>query len=91
MYGGGENPCVLASLLSSAAGEVTRAVQRVFRAWIDQLAAALLEAGMRRAEARRRAISAVIQIQGALIVSRGIGDRRAFRDALSSVRALLVD
>lgn len=83
-YDRGASGCILGVL---ALGETDRAadvvVKRIFDSWIDALATVLRDAGLPRARARRQAMDAVVRIQGALIVCRGLGERTAFRDVLS--------
>ena len=63
---------MLLAVLEDTEEQFERAVLRPMR-----------EAGPPKARARRRAMDAVVRIQGALIVCRGLGEQAAFRDVLS--------
>lgn len=51
-------------------------------AWIGAIADVVAEAGFDPGEAARRAEDAVVRVEGALVVSRALADRNAFRRAL---------
>lgn len=89
-YGGGRASCLLDSLSIGEAGNPLQDhVEQSFRAWLDALIALSREAGVPRAAARRRAESALIQIQGALVLARATGDRTPFRHVLEGLPHLL--
>lgn len=84
LYAGGRQACIL-NLLSATGvrdGPFAGLVRDIFTAWINGIAGALVEAGLEPAVARRRAERAVTAIQGALVLSHGLGDTGCFRDAL---------
>lgn len=90
-YSGGGRACVVASLLvgcdeSGLAGSVRGFVA----GWRDALTRALVETGTPAEPAARLATDALARIQGALILSRALGDRAPFRQALRLVRQDLV-
>jgi TetR/AcrR family transcriptional repressor of lmrAB and yxaGH operons len=64
------------------AGLLAAAVKRV---WIDASAEALTDAGLDEDTARARAQRAVMMIQGSLVLSRGMGTTKPFRDALAAL------
>lgn len=83
-YSGGRQACLL-NMLSSAhihEGPFTKPIKSVFHAWIDALAAAVADAGFERETARARAERAVALVQGSLVLSRGMGTTRPFREFL---------
>lgn len=57
-------------------------IRGYFVRWIEALAGALMRAGMAEGEARAAAEEAVAGIQGALVLSRALGDEAAFRRGL---------
>ncbi|MDZ4307212.1 TetR/AcrR family transcriptional regulator [Allopontixanthobacter sp.] len=86
-YRGGEQACLL-NLLSAPLGSdgpFQDRVSAMFEAFIDAIAAVVTEDGIAPAEARLRAERAVAQIQGSLVLSRGLGRTEPFRDALSEL------
>jgi len=64
-------------------------VKDYFAAWIDALAAALRRRGDSNAMARRKAEQTVLEIQGALVLSRALDDLKVFARALAAARARL--
>jgi len=83
-YADGERSC-LADLFSV---EGTPATIRTplaggLKAWIAAVARVVEEAGIDPAEAARRSEDMVVRVQGALVVSRALGDTRPFRNVLA--------
>jgi AcrR family transcriptional regulator len=92
-YAHGRKGCLIGALALGGGDERFAAeIAAALRAVIDALAATLAEAGIRRADARRRAEVAIARVQGALVVARGLGDPAVFGRAVRSLPAdLLVD
>lgn len=91
IYGGGDNPCLLASLLSSDEnGPLAEKAGALIRLWAEKIAQALRSEGVDRREARRKAILAVALIQGGLITSKAFGSGEPFSEAMSAVRLVLL-
>jgi AcrR family transcriptional regulator len=88
LYDGGKLPCLVASLLVSRSdAEAGTRAGAIIGDWIEELAAALREEGLKRAEAETRATEAIIAIEGALIVARATGRLSVFESALKRARA----
>jgi AcrR family transcriptional regulator len=82
-YEGGAKPCLMDIFsVAGTPGDIRKDVRRGASEWIAAIAAALVEAGIAPAQARRRAQDAVIRVEGALVVSRALGDTAPFRRAL---------
>lgn len=91
LSGDGFKPCILASMLIGTHHDTGRELIRTAVAqWIDALAFALADTGIEPAEARRRATVAVMQIEGAFLVTRALDERRPFEQAVAAVRAMLL-
>ncbi|MGE0709690.1 MAG: TetR/AcrR family transcriptional regulator [Planctomycetota bacterium] len=85
-YDDGRAPCLLGSFsLGAGLGTFQSSLADAFRAWIDAVAETVRAAGIPAKEARRRAEDAVIRVQGALVLTRGLDDPRLF---VRTVRAL---
>lgn len=83
LYSCGQQPCLLAVLALGESQELFQAqIQQALKLWIDTLADVLLDAGLDKQVARTRAEDAVIKIQGALIVARGLKDVAPFERVL---------
>lgn len=86
-YSGGRQACLL-NMLSSAhihRGPFTKLIKRTFEAWISTLADVLADAGFDPSTARMRSQRAIALLQGNLVLSRGMGSTKPFRDFLSSL------
>jgi AcrR family transcriptional regulator len=80
IYDGGKKSCLLGAMVLSGGSELFRAeVSAAFHAWLDALTGVLVEARVPREAARLRAEAAVERIQGALILSRGLGQPGRFK------------
>jgi AcrR family transcriptional regulator len=88
MYEGGAAPCLVANMLPS--GAAAGPVGAIISEWIGALARALESAGVKPRDAKARAVSAVVAIEGALIVTQATGDKKVFQDALSAARRTLL-
>ncbi len=85
LYDGGRAPCLVANMLPSGAASIS--LRAILSEWIDALAAALGDAGVKSGVARTRAVAALVAIEGALIVAQATGDGSVFADALKQVGA----
>lgn len=83
VYAGGQQPCILATLLLGSARDVFHdRVQTLLQTWINAIAAVLIEAGMDASLAQERGEDALIAIQGALILSQGLNNPAPFQRTL---------
>jgi AcrR family transcriptional regulator len=85
-YRDGQANCMLGTMVLSGGAEACGdGLKEGIHDWLTAIAAVLMEAGLSRSVSRRRAEDALVQIQGALIVSRCLGSERPF---LRTVRDL---
>lgn len=90
-YRHGNEACVLAQLVLGATHERFRApLENIFSAWTSAIADVLIEAGVPRRTARERAQDAVLRIEGALVLSSGLGDTGVFARTLRSLAPSLL-
>lgn len=90
-YRGGSEACVLGNLvLGTSRTRFRNKLRAIFDEWIESLAAALVDAGLPRSVARQRAEDAVMQIEGALILTAGMNDTGLFARALKQMPAALL-
>jgi TetR/AcrR family transcriptional regulator, lmrAB and yxaGH operons repressor len=90
-YEGGRKACLLERLGAS----VDRArfgapLRATFIGWMSVLAEICRAAGLSPAAAQRRAEGAIVRIEGALVVSAGVGDPKVFARTLDELRATLL-
>ena len=82
-YNHGQQACLLAMLALGEANDVFHAqIQQALNVWIDALAGVAMDAGIDATVSRHRAEDAILQIQGALILAKGLGDTAPFQRVL---------
>lgn len=90
-YYQGQQACLLALLSTGEAHDLFQVqVRRALNLWIDSLAEVLVEAGIDPKSARQRAEDAILQIQGALVLTRGLKDTATFERVLKRLPELLL-
>lgn len=90
-YRGGRESCLLAALgIGESARPFHPRVKRIFERWIAALAATLRAGGVPRAASRTRAEDAVTRIEGALMLTRALGDKALFARTLRTLPAELL-
>lgn len=78
-YSSGREPCLVGVFSLGQPGDAIQTqIEHVVSIWIDALAKAVEREGFSKKEARIRAQDAVMNIQGALVVSRALGDGETF-------------
>ncbi len=91
-YAGGAKNCMLGTMVLSGGSELfADELAGAFAAWIDALSATIRDAGVPTRIARRRAEDAVVRLQGALVVTRGLKDTGVFRRLLSELPDQLLE
>ncbi|MGP8120008.1 MAG: TetR/AcrR family transcriptional regulator [Xanthobacteraceae bacterium] len=86
---GGRVCLVGAMALDATRDSFAKAIRGYFVGWIDALAAALRRRGDAKAEARRKAEQTVLEIQGALVLTRALDDSGVFTRTLALSRQRL--
>lgn len=81
LYHCGEHTCLLA-ILSLESKLFVKEIQKALTCWIDSLAQVLIDAGFEEKLAHQKAEDAVLQIQGSLILARGLDDTAPFQRVL---------
>ncbi len=90
-YVEGRNACLVEIFSIEATPEPIRVRLRSgVRKWIAAVSAVLVEAGVAPDTSTRRAEDAVIRVQGALVVSRALAERRHFIDTVAGLPDLLL-
>jgi TetR/AcrR family transcriptional repressor of lmrAB and yxaGH operons len=91
LYAGGTQPCLLAILQSGTGRAMFHdKVNAALEAWIGAITAVVMETGLDATTARRRGETALITIQGALMLSQGLDDPTIFQRALQTLPERLV-
>jgi TetR/AcrR family transcriptional regulator, lmrAB and yxaGH operons repressor len=92
LYEGGKQPCLLIALTLEAADDWFHLpVKEALQTWIAAIAAVLSETGLDPSLAQRRAEIAVTNIQGSLILSRGLDDPTVFQRAIARIPQALCE
>jgi TetR/AcrR family transcriptional regulator, lmrAB and yxaGH operons repressor len=86
-FNGGQNPCLWAVLTMEETSDALfhGEISGAFARWIGAIAAVLVAAGVEPMLAQQRGEDAIIAIQGALIVSRGLRDYAPFQRVLQQL------
>lgn len=90
LHGSGQQPCLLAALSTGASqADFHTQVQESMGLVIGAIATTLTEAGLPPTLAKQRAEDALVSLEGALIVSRGLGDMSVFQRAIAQLPSKL--
>ncbi len=90
-YDQGEKACLLALLNVGDAHDLFQTqIQQMLELWIDSLAKVAIESGVKPKVARQRSEDAVLQIEGALVVSRGLNNKGIFKRILNHLPEILL-
>lgn len=85
-YDCGQSGCLLAIFtIGEPENLFHQQVHQMLDAWINSLALVLVETGIPAKEARTRAEDAVIQVQGALVLTRGLNNTEPFERVLQEL------
>jgi TetR/AcrR family transcriptional repressor of lmrAB and yxaGH operons len=88
----GQRVCLVGVVALGAARDLfADKVKGYFAGWVDALAVALRRRGDDRALARRKAEQTVLEIQGALVLTRALDDTRVFSRALAASQRRLLE
>lgn len=83
LYNHGQQSCLLAVLALGESKDLFHTqIRCALNVWIDTLAEVLIDAGIERSLARQRAEDAILQIQGSLVLARGLDDTAPFERVL---------
>ena len=89
-YDGGHHSCFLDTLsVGNSQTLFQEPLQRTLNAWLNALAQVLIEAGQDPESARHQAEDAIIQVEGALILSRCLGSTEPFQRMIDDLPAKL--
>ena len=93
LYSSGQSPCLLAALTTGAKRDIFHEqVKGHLQKLVAAIAQVLLDNGLALQTARQRAEDAVITLQGALILARGLGEPTIFERAIARIpSALCID
>ncbi|MFK8184445.1 MAG: TetR/AcrR family transcriptional regulator [Phormidesmis sp.] len=90
LYAGGTQPCLLAVMQAGTGRDMFHDnVKNSLEALINAIAAVLVEAGLSQALARQRGESAIITIQGAVMLSQALDDPNIFQRELAQLPSSL--
>jgi len=89
LYNRGESSCLLRSLsIDSGIALFGMEIKETMQAWIDGFVALGMDCGFSGPIAREKALQALIQLQGSLVVGTGIGSTAPFVTALQFVKKM---
>jgi AcrR family transcriptional regulator len=89
-YANGEKSCALDTLSLPAGNDGLRdALRESLTAWLQAFASIARESGASNSEARLRAEQAIVEIEGALILTRVLGNKKVFDRAINRLEETL--
>lgn len=87
LYNGGDSICILRSLSMNTGIEIFgEQIKETMELWINGFTAFGIDCGYSEAEANEKAYQVLINIQGSLIVSRGLNSTNSFKAALLNIQ-----
>jgi TetR/AcrR family transcriptional regulator, lmrAB and yxaGH operons repressor len=91
-YNYGRDACLIALFSIGESNDLFHSqVNQALTAWIESLTNVSIEAGVPDLEARQRAENAVIQVQGALVLTRGLNSTKPFERVLQHLPERLLE
>lgn len=91
-YHHGQKSCLLNVITFGEGNDLFHTqIQQMLNCWIDELTTVLVEAGIKPEIAKDRALEAVILIQGALVLARGLDNTAPFEDVIASIPERLLE
>ena len=90
-YNRGQDPCILSTFSLGEGHDLFHdQVRQALQTWIEHLTQVLTEAGVSDQQAQQRAEETVIQIQGALVLVRGLSQTEPFERIVQNLPDRLV-
>jgi TetR/AcrR family transcriptional regulator, lmrAB and yxaGH operons repressor len=90
-YCQGEKSCLLELLTIGEAYELFQnQIQQLLELWIGSLTEVMIQGGIKPKTARQRAENAILQIEGALVLTRGLNNREIFKRVLNHLPEMLL-
>lgn len=90
-YCQGSAACLLAMLSIGEAYPLFQSqIEQILTQWIDELAAVAIEVGVQPKIARQQAEDVVVQLEGALVLARGLNDPTIFKRVLDRLPEILL-
>lgn len=92
VYHNGEKTCILNALsLDSGLVVLGDEISKAMHLWLDAFTAVGVELGFTTAQAKAKARQSLIQVQGSLVLAKGLGDPTQFHKALADVKQLFTN
>lgn len=89
LYAQGEKTCILRALSTDTGiDSLGELIQVTMQKWLDSFTFFAKDIGYTPEEATQKATQTLINIQGALIISKGLNDKRIFKNALHNLTTL---
>ncbi len=91
VFDGGKSNCLWGAMVLGGGIELfADEIETALTAWIRAVAAVLRDAGVAPREATRRAEAAMVRVQGALVVSRGLASTAHFQRVIKGLPSALL-
>jgi TetR/AcrR family transcriptional regulator, lmrAB and yxaGH operons repressor len=89
-FASGQRICLLGSFALYDAKPFSSEIKSYFQRWIEALSTYLQKQGLSAKESRNLAYSAMVTIQGGLVMAQAIDDTDIFRQAISEAKNILL-
>lgn len=92
LYNNGENSCIIRAMSLDASLEIFgEQVKETLQLWIDGFTALGVSFGFTKDVATEKALQTLINIQGSLVISKGLGSTNAFQWALKTIKKMYLE
>ncbi|SJZ66964.1 DNA-binding transcriptional regulator, AcrR family [Chitinophaga eiseniae] len=92
VYHNGEKTCILNALsLDSGLVVLGDEISKAMHLWLDAFTVLGVEMGLSTAQAKAKARQSLIQVQGSLVLAKGLGDPTQFHKALTDLKQLFIN
>lgn len=89
LYAQGTKACILRALsMETGIPSLGDLIQVTINKWVEGFSQLAEDIGFTPKEAKQKAIQTLINIQGSLIISKGLNDTKVFKNVLESIRTL---
>ncbi len=87
LYGSGDKTCILRALLMDSGIEfLGKGIKEIMERWIDGFTVLGQDFGFDSEESKRKAIQVLVNIQGSLVVAKGLNTNKVFASTLNNIK-----
>ena len=92
LYNGGENSCIIRAMSLDSGLEIFgEQIKQTLQLWIDGFTALGLSIGFTKEIATEKAFQTLINIQGSLVIAKGLGSKNVFQMSLKAIEKIYLE